>query len=165
MVKNMQSFHVGIAAEAFAAAFLAHAGYDVSVQYGANQPAYDLIAVQGTRIVKYNVKGSQDGGWGLVQNYKNKSRTYHQAIDAWLAAQPQDIVFFFVQLQGIAFGAAPRGDIARPGEVAKFLKQSRNNIGNTILFENYTFKKGVGAGTTDILPALWNLSIQRLATV
>ena len=44
MQNKMKTFHVGISAEAFAAALFAHAGYDVSVQYGANQPEYDLIS-------------------------------------------------------------------------------------------------------------------------
>jgi|TARA_B100001971_G_C17796869_1_gene337375 hypothetical protein len=35
--------YVGVAAEAFAAGLLAYAECDVSVQYGANQPGYDLI--------------------------------------------------------------------------------------------------------------------------
>ena len=36
-----------IAAEAYAASLLAQAGYDVLVQYGANQPHYDLVANNG----------------------------------------------------------------------------------------------------------------------
>ena len=46
-MKAISSWHVGVAAEAFAAALFARLGYDVSVQYGANQPEYDLIAVSG----------------------------------------------------------------------------------------------------------------------
>jgi hypothetical protein len=33
------SWHVSVAAEAIAAALFARCGYDVSVQYGANQPS------------------------------------------------------------------------------------------------------------------------------
>ena len=69
-MKKMTSWHVGVAAEAYAAALFARFGYDVSVQYGANQPEYDLIAVSGDKMLKISVKGSQDGGWGLTQNYK-----------------------------------------------------------------------------------------------
>ncbi|MDP2367870.1 hypothetical protein [Rhodoferax sp.] len=39
----MRQYHVGIAAEAFAAAVFAQSGCDVLVQYGANQPGYDLM--------------------------------------------------------------------------------------------------------------------------
>ena len=45
-MKKVSSWHVGIAAEAFAAAQFARFGIDVSVQYGANQPEYDLIATR-----------------------------------------------------------------------------------------------------------------------
>jgi hypothetical protein len=54
---------VATAAEAFAAAQFARFGYDVSVQYGANQPEYDLIIAEGRRMLKISVKGSADGGW------------------------------------------------------------------------------------------------------
>ena len=67
---KMTSWHVGVAAEAFVAAQFARMRYDVSVQYGANQPEYDLIAVSGDKMLKISVKGSQDGGWGLTQSYK-----------------------------------------------------------------------------------------------
>lgn len=58
----MSSRHVGVAAEAFVAAQFARLRYDVSVQYGANQPEYDLIAVSGDNMLKISVKRSQDGG-------------------------------------------------------------------------------------------------------
>ena len=38
---EFSSFHVGVAAEAIAAALFARCGMDVSVQYGANQPEYE----------------------------------------------------------------------------------------------------------------------------
>ena len=63
------SWQVATAAEAFAAAQFARCGWDVSVQYGANQPEYDLVAVDGERVLKVSVKGSQDGKWGLTQSY------------------------------------------------------------------------------------------------
>ncbi|MEI3102092.1 MAG: hypothetical protein V8T45_10275 [Oscillospiraceae bacterium] len=78
-MKTISSWHVGVAAEAFAAGMFARCGYDVSVQYGANQPEYDLIAVSGDKMLKISVKGSQDGGWGLTQSYK-KGCDYHEAI-------------------------------------------------------------------------------------
>ena len=82
-MKKMSSWHVGVAAEAFVAAQFARLRYDVSVQYGANQPEYDLIAVSGDNMLKISVKGSQDGGWGLTQSYK-KGCDYHEAIQKWL---------------------------------------------------------------------------------
>ena len=44
---KMTSWHVGVAGEAFAAGQFTRFAYDVSVQYGANQPEYDLLAVDG----------------------------------------------------------------------------------------------------------------------
>ena len=38
----MNSWHVGVAAEAMVAAQFARYGYDVSVQYGADQPEYEI---------------------------------------------------------------------------------------------------------------------------
>ena len=52
-MSKMTSWHVGVAAEAFAAAQFARLTYDVSVQYGANQPEYDLIAVDGDKMLIY----------------------------------------------------------------------------------------------------------------
>ena len=54
------SWHVGVAAEAFAAGLFARCGLDVSVQYGANQPEYDLLVVRGDAVLKVSVKGSKD---------------------------------------------------------------------------------------------------------
>lgn len=38
-----------LAAEAYTTSLLAQCGYNVLVQYGANQPEYDLVAVRATR--------------------------------------------------------------------------------------------------------------------
>jgi len=54
----------------------ARLGYDVSVQYGANQPEYDLIITKGERILKVSVKGSQEGGLGLTKSYE-KDVSFH----------------------------------------------------------------------------------------
>ena len=74
----MNKWHVSVAAEAFAAGMFARCEYDVSVQYGANQPEYDLIISKGEQILKISVKGSQEGQWGLTQSYV-KDANYHKA--------------------------------------------------------------------------------------
>jgi hypothetical protein len=61
------NWHVATAAEAIAAAQFARLGFDVSVQYGANQPEYDLLIVDGQHMLKISVKGSKDEAWGLTQ--------------------------------------------------------------------------------------------------
>ena len=83
-MKKRTQWQVATAAEAFAAAQFARCGWDVSVQYGANQPEYDLVAVDGDRMLKVSVKGSQDGAWGLTQSLK-RGTDYHGAADKWLA--------------------------------------------------------------------------------
>jgi hypothetical protein len=47
------NWHVATAAEAIAAAQFARSGYDVSVQYGANQPEYDLMITDGDKFLKF----------------------------------------------------------------------------------------------------------------
>ena len=69
----MNSWQVSVAAESVVACMFARCGYDVSVQYGANQPEYDLIVAKRDKMLKVSVKGSQDGGWGLSQSYINKA--------------------------------------------------------------------------------------------
>jgi hypothetical protein len=69
----MKRYHVAVAAEAYAAAAFARAGYEVSVQYGANQPGYDLVVVKENRILKVSVKGSSDGGWMVHTHHTKKS--------------------------------------------------------------------------------------------
>ena len=77
----MNAHNVSVAAEAFAAAQFARLGFDVSVQYGANQPENDLIVAREDLLLKISVKGSQDGSWGLTQSYmgKGKKADYHGA--------------------------------------------------------------------------------------
>jgi len=84
MNAKLSSWHIKVAAEAFAAAQFARCGFDVSVQYGADQPEYDLVVVKGQRPLKVSVRGSQDGQWGLTQSFL-KSADYHGAIETWLA--------------------------------------------------------------------------------
>ena len=109
----MKSWHVGVAAEAIAAAQFARYTYDVSVQYGADQPEYDLIAVSGDLMLKISVKGSQDGGWGLTQKYK-KGRTYHEAIQKWLNCHHKKTIFCLVQFENVNDSQMPRMYLASP---------------------------------------------------
>jgi hypothetical protein len=157
---SMRSFHVGVAAEAFAAGLFAQAGFDVSVQYGANQPDYDLLVSRDDRFLKISVKGSQDGGWGLIHSHK-KGRSYHEAIDFWASKQSRSIVYCFVQFMGVKLGECPRVYLATVTEVANSLKASRLGAGNTTLLEYWSFKKGVAAGTEERLPPTWAFSAAR----
>lgn len=159
---KISSWHVGVAAEAYAAAIFARYGYDVSVQYGANQPEYDLIAVSGDKILKISVKGSQDGSWGLTQSYK-KGCDYHEAVSKWLDMHGKKTVFCLVQFKNTTVNQHPRIYLASPQEIAERLNASAGGRGETILYENHTWgPKAVGSGTTDRIPEKWIVSEERL---
>ncbi|MCL4212734.1 MAG: hypothetical protein KJZ74_02355 [Gemmatimonadales bacterium] len=161
MTQKLDPFHVGIAAEAFAAGVFAQAGCDVLVQYGANQPEYDLVAVRKARSIKISVKGSQDGGWGLIQSFKS-GRDYHEAADAWERVQSADTIYCLVQFLGVPLGTLPRLYLATVAEIVAQHKRSRGGVGSTILYEDYTYSRGVAKGVRDSLPASWRLSTQRI---
>ena len=152
---KMTSWHVGVAAEAFVAAQFARMRYDVSVQYGANQPEYDLIAVSGDKMLKISVKGSQDGGWGLTQSYK-KGCDYHEAIQKWLDGHHKKTIFCLVQFQGTSDAELPRMYLASPTEIAQALNASAGGRGATILYEYHTWgPRAAGSGTIERIPADW----------
>lgn len=156
------SWHVAVAAEAIAAAQFARCGFDVSVQYGADQPEYDLIVAKGDRMLKVSVKGSQDGSWGLTQSFL-KEANYHGAIDTWLKRHGAATVFCFVQFKGIQLTELPRLYLARPSEVAKRLRETAKGRGDTILYEEHTWgSRAVGAGTIERLPDRWRFSAERI---
>lgn len=164
MNKPTSSWHIGIAAEAFAAAQFARFGIDVSVQYGANQPEYDLIATKphGDISLKISVKGSQDGSWGLTQKYKSGC-SYHDAIDKWLDAHSKMTVFCLVQFQGITDSQLPRFYLATPTEIAEVMKSSRNGLGDSILYEYHKWTgRAKAAGCIEKIPDKWLMTRARV---
>ena len=159
---KISQYHIGVAAEAFAAGLFAYAGCDVSVQYGANQPGYDLIAVKDTRTLRISVKGSQDGAWGLSQSYLADAN-YHHAVDIWYSRHPKNIVFMLVQFKNVKLGECPRAYLATTEEILKQLKAASKGRGETILHEYHTWsKRAHGYGTTEKLPDEWIFSTTRL---
>ena len=158
---GMDSYHVKVAAEAFAAGMFAQLGCDVSVQYGADQPEYDLIVSLDDKLAKVSVKGSQDGGWGLTQSFK-AGRTYSEAAQAWREKHGRNTILCLVQFKGVSIGEAPRVYLARPSDIERILASCRNDRGDTILYEHYTYKKGFGVGTRNAIPGDWVFSEKRL---
>jgi Holliday junction resolvase-like predicted endonuclease len=159
------SWHVATAAEAIAAAQFARLGFNVSVQYGANQPEYDLMIDKGGRTLKISVKGSQDKGWGLSQSQLSKLRhaNYHGAADAWLARHKPGTILCLVQFADVAFDEMPRIYLASPNEVADRLRAARGGLGDTILWEDHPRgPKSAGAGTVERLPDSWRLTEGRI---
>ena len=157
-------YHVATAAEAFAAGQFARYGWDVSVQYGANQPEYDLIVDNGIRSLKISVKGSQDGQWGLTQSYLRKGKAdYAQAIDTWLGKHSNTTVFCLVQFKDVSDDHLPRMYLATPAEVADRLRETAAGRGDTILYERHVWGQRASArGTTDEIPASWTFTAERI---
>jgi hypothetical protein len=164
MKKDMTPYQVGVAAEGFASALFARAGFHVSVQYGANQPGYDLIVEKDKKALLVSVKGSQDGGWGLTQKYMQDGK-YGKAIDLWLEKHGPHIVFCFVQFKDSQITDMPEVFLATSIEVASHLKNSRGGLGDTILHMEKTWKSGKRAGVTDKIPEGWRFSKERVDTL
>lgn len=159
----MNSYHVGVAAEAFIAYLFTRCGFDVSVQYGANQPEYDLVVNQHDTLYKVSVKGSNDGSWGLCQSFLTKGKAdYHDAIDKWLARHSKKTVFALVQFKDVGIKDMPRVYLATPAEIAKRLKATAKCRGDTILYEKHIWTaRAVGAGTIEEIPINWQFSEKR----
>src|ERR1044071_4588057 len=159
---SLNSWHIGVAAEACAAALFARCGFDVSVQYGANQPGYDLIVARGDKMLKVSVKGSKDWGWGLTQSYL-KEANYHRAIDSWLERHTLRLVLCFVQFADVPIDQMPRTYLATPKEVADRLKATAKGRGDTILYEKHAWgTKAFGAGSVEQIPDSWKFSTARV---
>lgn len=162
---SMSSWHVGVAAEAIAAAQFARIGLDVSVQYGANQPEYDLVVVKGERLIKVSVKGSQNGSWGLTQGLLRRA-DYQRAIEMWLAKHHRRTIFCFVQFKDVPLDGLPRVYVARPVEVAKQLRESAGGRGDTILYEYKSWgPRAQSKATVDQIPLDWAFSKQRVSAL
>jgi len=159
---QVSSWHVGVAAEAIAAGLFARCGFDVSVQYGANQPEYDLVVAKGDSLLKVSVKGSQDGSWGLTQSYL-ESANYHRAAERWLSRHKPRTVLCFVQFKGVSLSELPRVYLATPKDVAARLKDTANGRGDTILYEEHTWgPRAHATGVTERIPPHWRFSAERV---
>lgn len=153
-----------IAAESYTPCLLAQSGYDVLVQYGANQPHYDLVAVKGERMLPISVKGSQDGGWMLAVRYVKPGVNYLAAIDQWLSVQRNDVIYVFVGFLKISLGEAPRVYVARPLEIATQLKRQCLGRGHGSLQED-TPTYYPRSKYKDKIPDHWRYSTERIDTL
>lgn len=139
----MNSYQVGVAAEAICAGLFAWAGYDVSV------------------------KGSQDGGWGLSQSLKKKNGvpiTYEEAANRWVAKHTSNTIVCLVQFKGVNLedGELPMVYLATPKEIGQVLKGRRNNLGDTTITEYREYIRGLTKGTIDKIPDEWKFSKNRI---
>lgn len=160
---GMNQWQVSVAAEAITASMFARTGYDVSVQYGANQPEYDLMVAKGDKMLKISVKGSQDGGWGLTQSYMSDAN-YYAAADDWCRKHKPRTVVCLVQFKNVSIDKMPRMYLATPREIADHLNKSANGRGETILYEHKEWThRAFGAGTIDKIPSAWEFTESRIA--
>ena len=159
--ERWKPYHVGIAAEAFAAGMFAQAGCDVLIQYGANQPTYDFIVKRDKKTMAISVKGSQDGGWGLTQGHL-KNGDYHAAADTWLEKHTNNIIFCLVQFQGKTIGECPDVFLASSSEIAKELKNARGGYGETVIHMERKYTRGIGIGKEYRIPENWRFSAARI---
>jgi hypothetical protein len=158
----MTKYQTATSAEAIAAAQFARLGCNVAVQYGANQPQYDLmISDEQQRTLLVSVKGNSTGSWLLAARMHGD---YHATIDLWLAKQGPRTVYCFVQFRDVAFDQMPRVYVARPADIATRLKAARGGKGHGGLTEDRHWKtaRAAGAGTVDRVPDDWRLSAARL---
>ena len=162
----MTKHQVSVAAEAIVASLLAQAGCDVFVQYGANQPGYDLVASRNGKFRKVSVKGNKDGGWMLAVNYMEKGsgnqKKYIKALDAWLSDQDPETMIALVQYKNVELGKTPRVYLASPRETTTHMKTQDNGIGGTTLWEAWTKTKGKSKGFENKIPVEWSFSNNRL---
>jgi hypothetical protein len=93
----------------------------------------------------------------LSARYKNENNTYHEAIDEWLSAQRDDVVFVFVQFADVALGGVPRAYIARPRQVAEQLKRQRNGRGYGALKED-RLRHNPRSAFSEKIPEGWHFS-------
>lgn len=158
----MNRHQVSVAAEAQAAAVFAQSGYSVFVQYGANQPGYDLAVSDNKKTILVSVKGSSNGGWMLTT--KRPEGTYESALDEW-EKKNASFVFFYVQYQGISVGSMPRMYAALGAEVADHQRIGWWGDLGLSLIEAKTITRGPKKGQKQCIPASWEVTEARIHDV
>ena len=168
--RKSQPWQINLGAEGIAAAQFARCGFDVSVQYGADKPAYDLVATKAGGLLKVSVKGSQNGVWNLTQLYikraaeiSGKKADFHGAINLWLDHHASRTVCCLVQFLGVPIDQLPRIYLATPREIALRLRESLEGRGDLALYEGYEWESGAdGVETVERLPSNWRFSRERI---
>lgn len=163
------SWQINIAAEGIAAAQFARCGFDVSVQYGADKPAYDLVVTKADSLLKVSVKGSHDGVWNLTQSYirraaelSGKKADYYGAIDLWLDHHAPRTICCLVQFYAVEINQLPRIYLATPKEVAARLRETAEGRGDSVLYEGLHWDNIQDPRGIDPLPTRWRFSPERI---
>jgi hypothetical protein len=129
------------------------------VQYGANQPGYDLVVSDGDNTLHLSVKGSTNGWWVLTT--KDKNGTYQEALDKWIG-QNGRFVFCLMQFSRVNVAEMPRMYIATGEEIGKELKTHWFGEIALSLTEHYAPTRGKHKGRTVTIPAGWHLTEDRI---
>jgi hypothetical protein len=161
------SWQIGLGAEGIAGSQFARCGFNVSVLSGPNKPWYDLLVAAGESLLKVAVKGSDDGGWSLIDSYLKRAAdlsgiktNYQCAIDLWLDHHGSRTVCCLVQFEGVAINELPRMYLASPSEIAPILRETAERLGTSTLYEKYEWKSGPNG--VERLPLKWAFSAERV---
>jgi hypothetical protein len=84
----MTSHQVGVAAEALTASLFARVGCDISVQYGANQPEYDLVVVTHDKLLKVS-RGAKTAVGGSLNRSSRALTTTARSLPGWHDTVPE----------------------------------------------------------------------------
>jgi len=168
-----RSGQLTVAAEGIAAAQFARCGFDVSVQYGAEKPKYDLVVAMAGKLLKVIVKGSQDGVWNLIQPYAERGTDraaskadYQRGIERWLDNHGSRTVCCLVQLDGVAIDELPRLYLATPREIAQRLRETEPGPGGLMLLDAAQRESAAQqAPAPNTIPASWKFSLKRIEEI
>jgi len=161
MIK-ISNHQISVAAEAFAAGMFAQAGCSVFVQYGANEPGFDLMVSRGHKMLQISVKGSNNGGWILT--LKKKDGTYIKALNEW-AERNKEFIFCLVQFDGVDFGKMPRMYLVEGNVLAIYLETHAYGGVSLSLVENRAPKKGRNKGNLMNIPQDWTMTYERIVDI
>jgi hypothetical protein len=164
--KKLSSSQISVAAEAFATAQFALAGFEMLEQVRRARFYFDLVVARSGGMMKISVYASFNGFWDLVDRYLDASKQtnasaadYHHAISAWLGNQSLRATCCLVQFEPADLHRMPRLYLASPGEVAAHLHDKIDQLSNNEL----------GLIGMDIvhrlegLPVSWRFSQARIA--
>lgn len=165
---KLSTWQVALGAEGIAGSQFARCGFDVSILSGPCKPWYDLLVAKADNLLKVVVKGSNDGGWSLLDSYLNRATNlggrktnYEGAIDLWLDHHGSRTVCCLVQFERVAINELPRIYLASPNEIAPLLRESAERLGSSTLYEKYEWKSGADS-VVQSLPQSWAFSAHRV---
>jgi len=167
---QLSSRQLSAAAENIAAAQFSLYGFDVLEQAVQARFVYDLGVAKSGGMMKVMVHGGLDGFWELVEPYLERTprltptkADYHRAIDLWVEHQDSRVACCLVKFESADLLNVPRLYLASAAEVAEKLHEIAENVGASVLCEEYEMTDAQGERRTQSLPAKWRFSQTRIA--